>query len=761
MSHMIELKKVSKFYSGNGTVSTGFSKVDLNLDMGEFVVITGESGGGKSTLLNVISGLDSYEEGEMFVAGKDTSGFRSEDYEEYRKTYIGNIFQDYNLINSYTVYQNIELSLILNGSKNKDRKTLIKNIIKWVGLENYERTRVSKLSGGQKQRVAIARAFAKDSPIIVADEPTGNLDTESAAKVMETLYKISKDKLVIIVTHNYEQAEPFATRRIMMRDGRVVEDRKLKPVDAITEDKFRTRKSKDSKLSLWSQLRLGLRNTFNLPAKFLLLLFIFMFMSVSVLGSYSSNLNSENEEELITGETFFFDKSPERLILHRSDKKEFTGKDLENIKKIPNVNYIVNKDLSLDNSVLLYRDEFSIEGPLYSYKLLKKSDLAYGRFPKKENEVVVGTEKLTANYDEIRAKGKALLGKKFQADNNGGSGEGSGTFIDNPLKIVGITFKKSGNDQIKKKGYSRIFCMDSLANRQIVFAISSASKVKLDFEGKQVIRRGNSAVYPTTLVSKGKAYIFDNDAENYYRDGRAAGHKVSVKVENLFFSGKKNLVVDSVVNKDNIERLLEIPKDDYDTYSEAIFINKEDYRRLYDRGDYQISVFTKDYMKNEDTMKTLKSQGYTVLEVKNVSKNKQMETLMLVKRMFSRLILGIMLIALFFIAYVVIRLIMRSRNTYYSTLRILGASKGNISNILRIELLAVMSISVLLVGLMILSATKGHVHIEPLNGLIRFVTLKEYILLVVTMTIMSLLISGRYAKKIFKNSAMRVYRGEA
>ena len=98
MAHMIEMKKVSKFYSGNGTVSTGFSKVDLNFDLGEFVVVTGESGGGKSTLLNVISGLDSYEEGEMFVAGKDTGGFRTEDYEEYRKKYIGNIFQDYNLI---------------------------------------------------------------------------------------------------------------------------------------------------------------------------------------------------------------------------------------------------------------------------------------------------------------------------------------------------------------------------------------------------------------------------------------------------------------------------------------------------------------------------------------------------------------------------------------------------------------------------------------------------------------------------------------
>lgn len=760
MAHMIEMKKVSKFYSGNGTVSTGFSKVDLNFDLGEFVVVTGESGGGKSTLLNVISGLDSYEEGEMFVAGKDTGGFRTEDYEEYRKKYIGNIFQDYNLINSYTVYQNVELALILNGYNNRNKKKLIKDIIKWVGLEKYEKTRVSKLSGGQKQRVAIARAFAKDSPIIVADEPTGNLDTDAANKVMETLYRISKNKLVIVVTHNYEQAEPYATRKIMMRDGRVVEDRRLKDSETITEDSIRTRKSKSNKLSSLSQLRLGLRNTFNLPAKFLLLLFIFMFVSVSVLGSYASNLNIENEEDLIGMDTAFADKSPHRLVLQRSDKKKFTKKDFNSIKNAPNVNYIIKKDLSLDNSVILYRGETSIEGPLYSYKSLKKKDLAYGRLPKREREIVIGAEEFTQNYEELKEKGESLIGKTFRVDNNA-EGEETVSFINKPLKIVGITFKKSDNERIKKNGYSRIFCTDSLANRQIVFAVSAASTVTLDFDGKTVKRKGASIVYPTDLISPGKAYIFKEDAENYYKEGRASGKQMSITVENMFFKGKRSFEIDAVVKKENMERLLELAKDDYDTYAESIFVNKADYKRLYDRGDYQISVFTKDYMKNSDTIKALKSKGYTVLEIRNVSKNNRMETILLVQKMFSRLMLGILLVTLFFIAYVVIRLVMRSRNSYYSTLRILGASKRNTGNILRIELLVVMSISVIIVGLLILAFAEGYLQFQYVNGIVKFITVRDYVLLVVTMTIMSLLISGRYAKKIFGNSAMRVYRGEA
>ena len=207
---MLKLENVSKIYYTNGIVATGISKVNLELNIGEFVVITGESGSGKSTLLNVISGIDSYEEGEMYINGKETSHYTEKDFEEYRKKYIANIFQSFNLINSYTVYQNVELVLLLNGYKRRQIKKKVLDIIDKVGLTKFKNTKVSKLSGGQKQRVAIARAIVKDTPIIVADEPTGNLDTKSAYEIIELLKNVAKDKLVVIVTHNIEQVDKNA-----------------------------------------------------------------------------------------------------------------------------------------------------------------------------------------------------------------------------------------------------------------------------------------------------------------------------------------------------------------------------------------------------------------------------------------------------------------------------------------------------------------------------------------------------------------------
>lgn len=224
---MLRLKNVSKFYYSNGVIASGFSKVNLELAMGEFVVITGESGSGKSTLLSVLSGLDTYEEGEMYINGEETSHYNETDFEEYRRKYVGNIFQNFNLVNSYTVYQNVELSLMLNGQEKKDTKEKILDIIQKVGLEKFANTKCSKLSGGQKQRVAIARAIVNKPSVILADEPTGNLDTKVTKEIMKIIQQLNNEgTTILLVTHEADVAQ-YSKRIIHMRDGEIIDDNQV------------------------------------------------------------------------------------------------------------------------------------------------------------------------------------------------------------------------------------------------------------------------------------------------------------------------------------------------------------------------------------------------------------------------------------------------------------------------------------------------------------------------------------------------------
>ena len=397
---ILSLKKVSKFYYNKGLVASGFNKISLDFYLGEFVVITGESGCGKSTLLNVLSGLDTYEEGEMYINGTETSHYSNEEAENYRKSYIGNIFQSFNLVSSYTVYQNIELVLLLNGFKKKDIKKKVIELIKEVDLYKYRNSKVSHLSGGQKQRVAIARALAKDVPIIIADEPTGNLDRRSAASIMKLLAKVAKDKLVIVVTHNYEDVEDLATRKIEMHDGKVREDITIKPYE---ESKIELHEYKN--ISFLNKIRLGVRNTFNLPMKFILLLMVFLLITFAFLGIYSSFRKAEYEENKNGYNYYFNDLSDERIVIKKTDNSEITSEELDKISKLDYVKSIVKNDVILDSTFSLSNNSnFWFYGNVKSLNELKGKVI--GKMPSSDYEIILGTSK-DSYY--INSMGEELL----------------------------------------------------------------------------------------------------------------------------------------------------------------------------------------------------------------------------------------------------------------------------------------------------------------------------------------------------------------
>ena len=221
---MLELKSITKDYPAGGEVVHALRGINLEFRKADFVSILGPSGCGKTTLLNIIGGLDSYSDGDLVINGRSTKEFKDRDWDAYRNHSIGFVFQSYNLIPHQSVLQNVELALTLSGVPKTERRARAKAALERVGLADQMKKRPSEMSGGQMQRVAIARALVNDPDIILADEPTGALDTETSIQVMEILKEISSDRLVVMVTHNPELAEKYSSRIIRMLDGRILSD---------------------------------------------------------------------------------------------------------------------------------------------------------------------------------------------------------------------------------------------------------------------------------------------------------------------------------------------------------------------------------------------------------------------------------------------------------------------------------------------------------------------------------------------------------
>ena len=381
---MIELRGVSKYYQNEGNVTLGLRKASLKLSIGEFVTITGESGSGKSTLLNVISGLDKYDEGEYFVNGEETSYFSVSDMERFRKEYVGFVFQNYNIIDSYTVYENVIAALVIQNYDKKKRKNRALELIDAVGLTKQRNQKTSKLSGGQKQRVVIARALAKDSPIIVADEPTGNLDSDSGEMVMKLLKNISKDKLVIVVTHNYEQAEPYTTRRIHMADGEIIEDRVFQTVEPL-----KIEPTKNELMGPKGQFYFAALNVLRQPKKTITLLLAFIVLMVAVLFVYASsftNLSLYIQHPLTDN---IYDT---RVIVKNEGNIPFTQQQLDAFLNYREVNDIVHYDMTQET----YFNVSSSNSDMWFWASLLRpassftqEDMVEGHIPTEANQIIL------------------------------------------------------------------------------------------------------------------------------------------------------------------------------------------------------------------------------------------------------------------------------------------------------------------------------------------------------------------------------------
>lgn len=724
-------------------IASGISKVNLEFDIGEFVVITGESGSGKSTLLNVISGLDTYEEGEMYINGKETSHYLTSDFEEYRKKYIGNIFQNFNLVNSYTVYQNIELILRINGYRRADMKQRIKNIIKRVGLEAYAGTKVSKLSGGQKQRVAIARALAKDTDIIVADEPTGNLDSVSAEGIVELLSEISRDKLVIVVTHNYEQFARYATRLIKMHDGKVAEDSVIRQTEPLQPSGG----TSGGSITFGSILRLGTRNTFNLVPKFLLLLMVFVFMATAVTAQYTTYRESDEENSSYGYNEMFTNYSDDRVIVKKNDGTSFNEKDYQIIRNLDNVDSIAANDMVLDRSIYMENEKENFYYEAYPRTADEFSGkLEAGRMPEKSNEVIlVGSDDDDYLMPETM---DTLMDKPLTVY--------SGDDANYKIKITGFAYKKT--DSNTYYGSGDIYVTDKMMAKLRKNSYSSCSTVITTINGKEQQYEMGSMYYkiiPNKNVEKGKA-LMSEEANNFFEKFDARGKEITVSAENIFYKKTIKLEIGDIYTEKNFTE--KTGEKEFELYSGAVFVNQADYNRLFAKGNYQSTVFLKS-VKDEDLERTesdLETMGYEVMALKGLLTTYDSELTAVVQVPM----LVIMIIALFFIGYFVIRLILKSRSGYFSILRMLGLSRKKIRRILDVELLTIVNIAFAIFLAVVMLAHYHVINVEYIWNLAEYMRVGDYIVLYAVLMLMAYFISGKFIRNIFKKSAMGSFREE-
>lgn len=269
---MLELKGITKDYLAGENTVHALKGIDIKFRQSELVCILGPSGCGKTTMLNIIGGLDHYTDGDLLINGRSTKNFKERDWDAYRNYSVGFVFQSYNLIPHQTVLQNVELALTLSGVSKSERRERAKKALEDVGLGNQLNKRPGEMSGGQMQRVAIARAIVNNPDIILADEPTGALDTQTGVQVMDILKEIAKERLVVMVTHNPDLAENYSTRIIKMLDGIITDDsmpltdEEIKAEqerdDAIQKERENKKKEKKPSMSLMTQFSLSLKNLF-------------------------------------------------------------------------------------------------------------------------------------------------------------------------------------------------------------------------------------------------------------------------------------------------------------------------------------------------------------------------------------------------------------------------------------------------------------------------------------------------------------------
>lgn len=398
---MLELKKITKSYKTGNFTQQALDEISLKFRKNEFVSILGPSGSGKTTLLNIIGGLDRYDSGDLIINNKSTKNYKENDWNAYRNNCIGFIFQSYNLINHITILENVEMGMTLSGVPNKEKRRRAIEAIEKVGLAYHIHKKPNQLSGGQMQRVAIARALANDPDIILADEPTGALDTKTSEQIMELIKTISNDKLVIMVTHNKELAEKYSTRIVEVKDGKLLKD--SNPVKG-KEESNNNFQIKKTSMNFLTALNLSFNNIKTKKGRTALTAFassigiigIALILSLSngfqtKIDEYETDTLSQMPVTISTQAMNMDEKTMQQMMKKRENHPTYTNKELvypqsNELESMLHINKI--DDNYIDYIESIDKDKLNAIGYEYGTTLnvvTKKADESYGLVPTATN----------------------------------------------------------------------------------------------------------------------------------------------------------------------------------------------------------------------------------------------------------------------------------------------------------------------------------------------------------------------------------------
>ena len=736
---ILRLQNISKYYYSDTSVTQALRKINLEFSMSEFVAITGESGGGKSTLLNMISGMDTFDEGEMYYRGQPTFQYDDQDWEEYRRNQIGFVFQDYSLINHYTALDNVLAALVIQGKDPAECKDEAMDYLEQVGLTGQAAQRASQLSSGQKQRLSIARALAKNTDIIVADEPTGNLDSETGQQIMEILERLSHQKLVIMVTHNYDQAAPYVTRRIRLHDGEVVTDVPVNKRDENVDSDHQNPPKSENKTGNNGKAKKKKQNMARFFAlknikmqkgragfffAFFLITAVVSFLFIGELLVYADDRITKEYDT-----SAYLQKNDKRLSVRHPDNSVLTEKDQAAIASVKyvdqvdlydyanDVNYYIEKDKDYEvaygsktrliSNVQDDSDEENDQGVrlldkshfMKSSTAITKEDLSAGRLPKEQNEIVLYTSDSKKLNSEITCY--------FSSDNLWKEG----VSCYQKLKIVGIL--KDNTKQVYfhpelcemlTYGLDRFvvwtqFCWDPLCN-QYNGTFKPAYVVVGDGLKKNQVRVSENYKIPSTgyglipndlkkaFVGQGCIHIEQTksgiDAElkdAIEQNMSAAGYEEDSEEESS--EDSKDGENEDGENEDGIKFDIEYVEDFSKQGADFIEVSPAIYRKLrdyYNIGTTQASVYIANYSKTDKVISALEEKGYDAVSTLRVSSTKYMQD-----KVYKRLeVIGIscmILIILAILQILIVRSILKIKKKDYSVLRFMGMRRKQLCRI--------------------------------------------------------------------------------